>query len=246
MTIPRGMTLIMLQAEALLQEDVLEPMLSEISSSTSNNRAVQIAKRYFSKYSPHIMEALDIVADAHPVVKGELLLLIYGLRLTFATVVVIAFRAVFNLVKRLHENLDKITILFGAMQDMMVSILRCACFCSVCGASLTCVCSLKYVRDQPLTINSGHAAVNPIKARSKVAADDIYRCFQDCDTYLRLTSFERVFRSSAWESKLAEYVDIFQEHRAKFQHLLLVFITTEATRISDKIDRLIDKSVISV
>ena len=158
---------------------------------------------------------------------------------------VIAFRAVFNLVKRLHENLDKITILFGAMNDMMVSILRCACFCSVCGSSLTSVCSLKYVRDQPLTINSGHAAVNRIKALSMTAADDIYRCFQDCDTYLRLTSFERVFRSSAWESKLAEYVDTFQEHRAMFQTLLLEVITIEVTRISDKIDRLTDKSVIS-
>ncbi|KAI0701233.1 hypothetical protein BC835DRAFT_271177 [Cytidiella melzeri] len=138
---------------------------------------------------PGLLNALDEIAKIHVSIS----------------IVVLAFKAAYNMERTRRENDKRILLLYVAMKDMLTALLQ-----------------LRDVRD-PLQVGpDGHPIRSRLESVSKMAAQDIKECANTCDTYLKKTLVVKVLRSQSWEARLASFLRVFAQRRQDFEFALMI------------------------
>ena len=81
---------------------------------------------------------------------------------------------------------------------------------------------------------------------SKLAADDIKRCANACDTYLKKTLIVRVLRSQVWEERLTSFFGTFAQRRRDFELALAIHTATAVDAVGDAVDSMNRRSRLSL
>jgi len=67
-------------------------------------------------------------------------------------------------------------------------------------------------------------------------ADDIKKCSNVCDAYMKKRLLARVLSSSIWNAKLLEFVELFATRRQEFEFELTVYTSRGVDKVNVKLD----------
>ncbi|KAI0090196.1 hypothetical protein BDY19DRAFT_887919 [Irpex rosettiformis] len=147
---------------------------------------------------PGLLNALDEIAKIHFSIS----------------IVVLAFKAAYNMERTRRDNDKRITLLYVAMKDMLAALVQ-----------------LRNVRDPHQICADGSPIHSRLETVSKMAAQNIKECSNTCDTYLKKTLVVKVLRSQLWEERLASFLRVFAQRRQDFEFALMIHTanTVEST-----------------
>lgn len=75
-----------------------------------------------------------------------------------------------------------------------------------------------------------------LKSLVELTADDIKRCSNVCDAYMKKRPLARVLSSSLWDAKLLEFVQLFATRRQEFEFELTIRIRRGVDKANVKLD----------
>lgn len=73
------------------------------------------------------------------------------------------------------------------------------------------------------------------------AAEDIERCGNTCDTYVKLRSVTKVLRSRSWNSTLADLATSFTKRKLQFRFMLSVHVSISIDQANKTLNSLSDR-----
>jgi len=74
-------------------------------------------------------------------------------------------------------------------------------------------------------------------------ADDIKKCSNVCDAYMKKRPLARVLRSALWNAKLLEFVGLFAKRRQEFEFELTMRTSRGVDKANDKLDAINEQFV---
>jgi hypothetical protein len=153
---------------------------------------------------------------------------------TRSIVAVLAFKTVYTLEKKRRDNDKKIISLFVGMKDMMGSLLLCV-IPSIQPITLIS-CSLKGLENDKLIAPDGTNIKDRLKSLVERTADDIKKCSNVCDAYMKKRPLARVLLSSLWDAKLLEFVELFTTRRQEVEFELTIRTSRGVDKANVKLD----------
>jgi hypothetical protein len=130
-------------------------------------------------------------------------------------VVVVAFKAAYELEKFRHENSEKVAFLHAEMRKMMTVIIL-----SVASAFQSYLflnqLRLKAAKDLERVDSGGKPIKDGLQEIVDLIASDIVACSNACDTYLRKSLVVKVLAGPVWDQRLVAFVGIFNTRRKDF------------------------------
>jgi hypothetical protein len=187
----------------------------------------------FSEGIPMLLKALNEVKNLHPVIGGEFSSWYTRCKLTRKSVAVVAFETVYALEQKRRDNEKKVNALYVAMKDMMRVLLMSVPPSIHCG-TLTSY-SLEDVEPDKVVAPDGCSFGNRFESLIQETADDIMRCSNVCDTYMKKRLLAKVFLGPVWNEKLLEFVTLFAKRRKDFQFELTIHINQALCKANSKL-----------
>ncbi|KAF8843364.1 hypothetical protein BDN67DRAFT_924335 [Paxillus ammoniavirescens] len=123
-------------------------------------------------------------------------------------VAVLAFKAVVTLELKRRDNDKKVIALKVEMKDMMSILLQ-----------------LRYVRDPKQMFPDGTTLEGRMQQLMKDIAEDITNCGNICDAYTKKSLVAKVFKGPVWETRLADFADVFVHRRQEIELSLAIHTT---------------------
>ena len=84
----------------------------------------------------------------------------------------------------------------------------------------------------------GSSIGNQFQSLVEDTADDIMRCSNVCDAYIKKRTLAKVFLGPVWNAKLLEFVTLFAERRRAFQFELTTNIHQGLHKAISKLDEI--------
>ena len=134
---------------------------------------------------------------------------------TATTVVVLAFKTVYTLEQKRRDNDEKVISLHVEMKDMIGVLLRYV-FPSIYGCPLISL-SFKDVENDKVIAPGGTKIEGRLKPLVERTADDIKKCSNVCDAYMKKRLLAKVLLSPLWDMKLLDFVELFAMRRREFE-----------------------------
>jgi hypothetical protein len=140
---------------------------------------------------------------------------------------------VYTLEQKRRDNEKKVKALYVAMKDMMRVLLLSVLPSIHCG-KLTSY-SLEGVEPDKVVAPDGGSFESPFKSLVEETADDIMKCSNACDTYMKKRLLAKVFLSPVWNEKLLGFVTLFGQRRRDFQFELTIHINQNLYKANSKL-----------
>jgi hypothetical protein len=136
--------------------------------------------------------------------------------------VVLAFETVYTLEQKRREKYKKVNALYVGMKDMMRVLLLSVLSLINCGTLTSC--SLEDVEPDKEVVPDDRSTDNQLKLHIERAANDIMRCSNVCDAYMKKQILAKVLLYPVWDEKLLEFVTLFAQRRRDLQSELTIHI----------------------
>ena len=153
--------------------------------------------------------------------------------MTGKLVVVLAFETVYTLEQKRRENDKKVIALYVGMEDMMRVLLLSVLPLINCGTLTSC--SLEDVETEKEVAPDGRSIDNQLKLLVERTADDIMRCSNVCDAYMKKQLLAKVLLGPVWDEKLLEFVTLFAQRRRDLQFELTIHINQGLYKTDSKL-----------
>ena len=135
-------------------------------------------------------------------------------------VVVLAFETVYTLEQKRRESDKRVIALYVGMKDVMRVLLLFVLPLINCGTLTSC--SLEDVETDKEVAPDGGSIDNQLKLLVERTADDIMRCSNVCDAYMKKQILAKVLLGAVWDEKLLEFVTLFAQRRRDLQFELTI------------------------
>ena len=97
-------------------------------------------------------------------------------------------------------------------------------------------CSLKDMENDKLIAPDGIAIKDRLRSLVECTVDDIKKCSNVCDAYMKKRPLARVLLSSLWDAKLLEFVELFATRRQEFEFELTIRTSWGVDKANVKLD----------
>ncbi|KAI9464114.1 hypothetical protein BJY52DRAFT_887425 [Lactarius psammicola] len=197
--------------------------LSTVESSAVEQADIGKAVKEGMDHLDHFFDGMPVLMNALDEVKA-----LYP----FIGVVVLAFKTVYTLEKKRRDSEKKVIALYVEMKNMMGVLLL-----------------LRNVQNDKLIAPDGRSIEDRLKSLVERTADDIKRCSNVCDAYVKKTILERVFQSPVWDEKLLGWTTVFSKRRQEFEFELSIHTSQGVDTANAKLDvigdatRALDKKI---
>ncbi|KAI0766998.1 hypothetical protein C8Q74DRAFT_1369868 [Fomes fomentarius] len=141
----------------------------------------------------------------------------------YVAVAVGAFKIVIELEVKRRDNDKKVKLLFLEMKNMMSALLQ-----------------LQNVRPDHVG-RDGVAVGARLESLIKETARDIKECANACDTYSKKRLLVKVLKSSSWDGKLKEYIQLFADRKHAFVFAVSIHTGMAIDHANDQLDMLISR-----
>src|SRR6266699_3100963 len=97
-------------------------------------------------------------------------------------------------------------------------------------------CSLKGMGNDKLNAPDGINIKDRLKSLAERTVDDIKKCSNVCDAYMKKRPLARVLLSSLWNAKLLEFVKLFATRHQEFEFELTIHTSRGIDKANVKLD----------
>ena len=190
----------------------------------------------FSEGIPVLLRALNELKKLHPFIGGEFSPWYTPCKVTGKLVVVLAFEAVYTLEQMRRGNDKKVIALYVGMKDMMRVLLLSVLTSVHCGTLTSC--SLEDVEIDKVIAPDGKSIENQFEGLVERTAEDIKRCSNVCDAYMKKRLLAKVLLCPVWDEKLPGFVTLFAQRRREFQLELTLHIYQSLHKANSKLEEI--------